>query len=255
MAHTTHTTQTGFSTQTGLSGNITNSSQIASTGYVTNAVLCGNVTGTNNTYYGYGYNTNGNNTFVDYNSLSNNSGIIFTPNGTSNPYYDYLAAYSQNLAWSAPENNTSDGSIKQIFQVQKNFVNSSFTQKHLSVWRFCNPPWDEDKYLHENMDSPYGSVGNLNFYSFEEAQKFNDWWNRYVSFFDENSWTMSYYPTLKKGYVKGVYVETNCKTLDEKFEQWKWIVKNTVGGAAELNNGWIFNLETDASLFILTFKD
>jgi hypothetical protein len=187
------------------------------------------------------------------------SGIIDYPVLTGYPP-NYSATNPKNFgnnsyfwAWQPKiPNNKED--IKELFQVNIKFENNVAHQKHLSIWRYCNPPWDEDKFLDENLDTTYGSTGCLSFYNKNHAIKFQDWWKRYVSFFDGTEWNINLYPNLKKGYVNGVYVEASTYEND-KFEQWKWIVKNSVAGAVQLNKGWFFNLKEDASLFILTFKD
>jgi hypothetical protein len=203
-----------------------------------------------------------------------NSGYIQNPT-YYNPNYGYIMQ-SPTFATSSPmfkalnkytNSKNKTKKIKNIFQIPVEFTESNFEQRHLFVWRKTNEPWDNDEFLLDNMQTTNnGLLGNLNFYTEKDAVDFMNWWDRYIGFFKETDYRSSIYPKLNKGKINGVFIETlNTDTFnyaaynggivnEDLFNQWVWIVKNTKEGAIQINNGWIFNNEADASLYTLLYK-
>lgn len=190
----------------------------------------------------------------------NNNQGYYTFVGNSPFENGYNPPYQPYRAWQGGHKEIKrDEEFRHLFQVPVLF-DTEMQQRHLTVWRECNAPWDDDAYLSANIDTYNNLVGRLNFFKEDDANFFMVWWNRYLNFFERTDHTTSLYPIVTKGRIDGYFVKTltpeyivnNSSLINTNLtNQWHWIVKNTQHGAIQVNEGWIFKSEADASLFTL----
>ena len=98
---------------------------------------------------------------------------------------------------------------------------------------------------------------NIKFKNKEYYVDFKKWWKRYITLFEDDSWTRYRFPKIiKSGNINGYVVVPSPVSFSpvDRPDHWAFIVKNCKSSAKLLDNSnWLFENEDDTIMFKLIY--